>query len=91
MTINVTSKDIESGNSTADACPITIALRRIFGKKNLSVSRNYIRIPKRTKDKWKLVPLPVAAREFLLNYSQWHWPQPFSFEIPKRDVKILKG
>lgn len=92
MTINVTNKDIEKGNSTPDACPITIALQRSFDNENISVSRNYIRVPKkRSKEKWSLIPLPSAAREFLLNYNMWAPSQPFSFEIGKKNIKALEG
>ena len=92
MNIYVSYKDIEDGNSTVDGCPITIALRRQLNNKSISVSRNYIRIPKkRAKDTWTLIPLPVVARNFLLNYYRYHMPQPFSFELSQKNVKILKG
>lgn len=90
MIINVTYQDIEKGNESIDACPITIALRRDFGDK-VSVSRNFIRVPKkRSKDKWTLIPLPLVARSFLLNHYKYNAPQAFSFMLPDKSIKILK-
>ena len=92
MNIYVSYKDIEDGNTAPDACPITIALRRQLNNKNISVSRNYIRIPKkRAKDTWTLIQLPLVARNFLLNYYRYHAPQPFNFELSQKNVKALKG
>jgi len=76
------------------ACPVTVALRRRFGS-HISVSRDYIRaLKKRTKlrqNKWVMVPLPATARNFLLNYYKYNTPQPFSFKLTPKVVKILKG
>ena len=91
MVIQVTYTDIEEGNKSFDACPVTIALRREFKNNKISVSRNFIRVPKRSTKDWKLIPLPAAAREFLLNYYLYLSPQPFIFVVPKKDISALKG
>lgn len=91
MLIEITYQDIEKGNASLDACPITIALRRYFGDK-VSVSRNFIRVlNKKTKDKWTLLPLPAPARNFLLDYYLYQSPRPLNFVLPARSVKALKG
>lgn len=92
MVISITCKDIDDGNTSIDACPITIALRRQFGNNKISVSRDFIRIPKkRTKNQWKLISLPKEARNFILNYYSNIPAQPFSFVLPKKNVSVLKG
>ena len=92
MIINVTQQDIDNGNASLDACPVTIALRRQLKNDKITISRNFIRIPKRRpKGQWKLVPLPIAAREFILNYYVFLLPQPFSFILSKKDASVLKG
>lgn len=92
MIIAVTYDDISEGNASLDACPITIALRRHFGDK-VSISRNFIRVNKKrkTKEKWKLISLPVVARNFLLDYHKHNSPQPFYFELSAKNVKALKA
>lgn len=91
MIINVTHQDIEKGNTALDADPITIALRRYFGDK-ISISRNFIRVPKkRSRDKWNLLPLPLVARNFVLNYYKYNTSQPFSFELSSKSIKVMKG
>lgn len=91
MVINVTSNDIANGNASLDACPITLALQREFKNKNISVSRNFIRIPKKRGKDWRLFPLPEMAREFLLYYHAHISPSPFGFELSKKTVAALKG
>jgi hypothetical protein len=79
--IEIKYKDISLSEKAYD-CPITIALRRHFKNKNISVSRNYIRVPKankHSKDKWHLIELPNIAQEFLLNYDQNRKIDPFIF------------
>lgn len=90
MIIHVTYQDIEKGNNSYDACPITIALRREFGDK-VSVSRDFIRVLKKRSKKWTLIPLPLVAKNFLLNYYQYHTPEPFGFTLSAKNIKILKG
>jgi hypothetical protein len=91
MTIVVTYDDINKGNCSLDSCPVTVALQRHIGSKSsISISRNFIRISKK-RGKWKLITLPAAARNFLLNYYKNHSPQPFAFELSDRDVKLLKA
>lgn len=91
MTITVTAEDIKNGNASTDACPITMALQRQFKNKKISVSRNFIRVPKKRSKDWKLIELPKAARNFTLSYHVYNYPQPFSFELAKKDCLALKG
>lgn len=93
MTVIVTEDDIRQGNSSVDdTCPITVALRRLFKNQKISVSRNFIRVPKkRPKKDWKLIVLPKPARDFLLNCHPYNYPQPFSFELSPKDCSALKG
>jgi len=90
MLINVTHKDIHDGNAAIDACPITLALRRYFSNK-ISVSRDFIRVAKKRGKGWNLVPLPANAKRFILNYHVYRSSEPFSFELSRSSVKVLKG
>lgn len=91
MTITVTQRDIDEGNNSKDGCPLTVALRRYFNNKNISVSRNFIRVAKKSKDKWELVPLPKAAQNFMLNYYKYFTIETFKFQLPDKHAKLLKG
>lgn len=91
MTVTVTADDIKKGNESTDACPITMALRRQFKNKKISVSRDFIRVPKKRSKDWKLIELPKVAKNFTLNYHLYNYPQPFSFTLTKKDSLALKG
>jgi hypothetical protein len=91
MIINVTFDDIQKGNASLGACPITIALRREFKNEKISVSRNFIRVPKKRGKDWKLLSLPEVVREFILNYHMYNSILPFSFMLSKKTVDVLKG
>lgn len=90
MIITITYYDINNGNASTDACPITLALRRQFGNK-ISVSRNFIRVAKKRSKNWSLIPLPLVARNFILNYNKYQSYKPFSFKLSAKNVKILRG
>jgi hypothetical protein len=87
MIIKVSTEDIVEGNNSKDADPITIALRRKFGK-NVSVGRDYIRYKKRS-DKIVLVKLPKKAQDYLLDTLKAYVP--FEFNLSAQSVKRLKG
>lgn len=94
MLISVTKQDIKKGDNAFDACPLTIALRRYFGDK-VSVSRDYIRVPKKysrkkSKNKWLFIKLPEKAQNFILNYNSMYAVMPISFKISIKNVKLLK-
>jgi len=100
MLISVTNQDLEQGNISIGACPITIALRRHFGG-SVSISRNYIRILKKkikkgSRDRWVLITLPKICQNFILNHYRNNFDnyvvnKPFQFELSRKDIKALKG
>ena len=91
--IEVTKKDIEDGEKSVEGCPITLALQRAFGK-DISISRDYIRVLKRSKgkyaSKYKLIKLPKQASNFLIDYDNKS-SKPFKFWISNTDVKKITG
>jgi len=88
--IFVTEDDIRNGNNSSDACPITVALRRQFNNNKITVSRNFIRVPKKRTKEWKLIALPKPARDFMLNYHVFDNPRPFSFVLESKDCSTLE-
>lgn len=91
MVITITHDDLDKGNKSVDACPITVALRRTFKNEKITISRDFIRVPKKRSKKWKLIPLPRAAQDMLLYYHSYYSPQPFSFTLNSKSVAALKG
>ncbi len=96
MRIIVSKADIDSGNTSLDACPITTALRRQFSNEHITVSRSFIRVPKKSLpksgSKWHLIPLPKAAKIYFLYCNAYSGFQDgYDFNLSDKFLKKLKG
>lgn len=90
MWIDVLLEDLNNGKE----CPITLALRRVFNKTNITVSRNYIKItPARKNVKQRLLLLPQNVVNYTLTHSQFSFGSklPFNFWLPKSIIKAIKA
>lgn len=90
MLINITQEDIIK-SETSDLDPITLALRRHFKSDGIVASRDYVKVRKKGKREWVLVPLPKTAKDFLLTVSRYYNPAPFSFKLTDKQIKLIKG
>lgn len=88
MWIKVNTQDINNSKE----CPITLALRREFGKK-ISATRSFIRVATKHKGMRvvKLFKLASNAQDFMLSYDYNKDTDPFRFWIADKVVKQIRA
>ena len=82
MEIHVTQRDIDRGaGSYADACPITLAVRRRLVLPWGGVITGVDQVTMVRTTEWVRAPLPQEARDFVKEFDEGSPVQPFTFAI----------
>jgi hypothetical protein len=90
MKISVTKKDIQNGiRFEGEACPIALATYRKLKPNHISVEDNEIIFY--LEDDVINFNLPVKAQEFIENFDDGNKVKPFTFTIPDKVIKQVKG